>query len=186
VMAGPPRYVEYQGKTWRMHELAKHLDLAVSTLTQRVDKGFPLDVDQRCKRKVTERRNGVKATAHPLYLTWKAMRYRCQDPDAPKYKDYGGRGIRVCDRWNNSFWDFVDDVGPKPLPSHTLDRYPNADGHYEPGNVRWASCREQRLTQRKARLKRAPEARCVCITCGHSHAPVTPLADFGVPGGGEG
>jgi hypothetical protein len=66
---------------------------------------------------------------------------------------WGGRGIRVCERWDTSFLDFLMDMGPKPSPKHSLDRFPNNEtGHYEPGNVRWATKREQGANTRKARI----------------------------------
>ena len=67
---------------------------------------------------------------------------RCYSPVATGYNRYGGRGISVCDRWRASFEAFIDDVGPKPTPLHTLDRT-NNDGNYEPSNVRWATRKEQ-------------------------------------------
>jgi hypothetical protein len=79
------------------------------------------------------------------------MRDRCQRQEAANYFKYGGRGIKVCERWNASFWDFVADVGPKPSPAHSLERIDN-DGPYEPSNVRWASPREQNLNTRQNRL----------------------------------
>lgn len=156
-MGAARRYVEYQGKQWPFHELAKHLDVPPSTLDRRVRKGFPLDVDQRARRKVTEQpgQSGRRCSHHPLYSTWKSMRTRCYDPDTHNFKNYGGRGIRICDRWNESFWNFVEDMGPKPSPVHSLDRI-DPDGHYGPDNCRWATRAEQRLTQRKARVKREP------------------------------
>lgn len=70
---------------------------------------------------------------------WRKMIARCRpDGDAR----YGGRGIRVCDRWANSFEAFYADMGPRPSPGHTLDRE-NNDGDYEPGNCRWATRAEQ-------------------------------------------
>ncbi len=86
---------------------------------------------------------------HPLYPTWCNMLSRCYKPSHQKYHCYGERGISVCDRWINSFWDFVSDVGDKPTPQHSIDRYPNRDGNYEPGNVRWATQAEQTRNTRR-------------------------------------
>lgn len=72
---------------------------------------------------------------------WIGMRFRCRNPRARRYEQYGGRGIRVCDRWE-SFENFYADMGPRPSPTHSLHRL-NNDGHYEPGNVVWATLEEQ-------------------------------------------
>lgn len=77
------------------------------------------------------------------YRTWNAMIQRCTNPNRQGYHLYGGRGIKVCDRWRTSFANFLADVGYKPSRLHSLDRYPNKDGDYEPGNVRWATLSEQ-------------------------------------------
>lgn len=78
------------------------------------------------------------------YNVWVKMKGRCQDPGNNRYRYYGGRGIRVCERWDESFINFLQDVGERPLgPTRfTLDRI-DQNGHYEPGNVRWATYSEQ-------------------------------------------
>lgn len=84
----------------------------------------------------------------PAYRIWCLMRQRCRDPNRKNWADYGGRGIRVCDRWENSFENFLADVGPRPSRAHQIDRYPNKDGDYEPGNCRWATRTEQQRNKR--------------------------------------
>ena len=92
-------------------------------------------------------RKGI--TKHPLYHTWVQMKARCYDKNHPAYKNYGGRGIIVCDEWHDSvtFIKHCEEVlGPKP-DGHTHDRIDN-DGNYEPVNTRWASKKEQSKNRR--------------------------------------
>ena len=93
----------------------------------------------------------------PEYITWRNMLQRCGNPRAHNYKYYGGRGIRVCDRWVNSYTDFLLDVGRKPTDEHTLDRI-DVNGNYEPGNVRWATWSEQAANKRDNWLRRREAA----------------------------
>ena len=72
------------------------------------------------------------------WISWCNMRRRCHSPKATGYKFYGGQGISVCERWRNSFENFLADVGPCPSSDHSLDRI-NPSGNYEPSNVRWAT-----------------------------------------------
>jgi hypothetical protein len=75
--------------------------------------------------------------------TWYAIKSRCHNPKVPSFNYYGGRGIKVCKQWRLSFDHFLADVGKAPSLAHSLDRYPNPDGDYKPGNVRWATMQEQ-------------------------------------------
>lgn len=99
-------------------------------------------------------RVSVEKTTHgltksPTYLSWKSMKARCLNPKSPDWKYYGARGITVCDRWLESFENFLADMGVRPA-GLTLDRKEN-DGNYEPGNCRWATSTEQaRNRARKA------------------------------------
>ena len=77
-----------------------------------------------------------------LYRVWWAMIQRCENPKTKQFHQYGGRGIRVCARWRASFAAFHEDMGDCPA-GLTLDRWPNNDGNYEPGNCRWATRAEQ-------------------------------------------
>ena len=83
----------------------------------------------------------------PEYRAWHAMKTRCSNPRVKSFKDYGGRGIRVCDRWLESFENFIDDVGLRPSSRHSLGRKDN-DGNYEPNNVRWETPEEQQNNTR--------------------------------------
>jgi hypothetical protein len=81
---------------------------------------------------------GVNKSHAKEYYAWIDMRRRCNDPCRPQYSRYGGRGIRVCARWENSFADFIADVGMAPDKTSVLDRIDN-DGDYDPSNVTWST-----------------------------------------------
>jgi hypothetical protein len=84
---------------------------------------------------------------HPLYKTWCGLKQRCYNTKYVRYNDWGGRGIKVCDRWLNSFENFLEDMGNRPN-GYSIDRIDN-DGNYEPNNCRWADNKTQRHNQRE-------------------------------------
>lgn len=104
---------------------------------------------------------GCSRTKHgmwttPEYRAWQSMLNRCRNPNNQKqWKNYGGRGIEVK---FTSFEEFFAEVGKRPSPKHSIDRI-NNDGHYEPGNVRWATKKQQTQNRRKG-LKRCPRTHC--------------------------
>lgn len=84
------------------------------------------------------------------YQSWRGMRGRCLDPSHKAYKDYGGRGITICDQWRESFEVFLSDMGLRP-PSTTLGRIDNERG-YGPGNCEWSTAKEQGRNRRSNRI----------------------------------
>lgn len=107
-----------------------HKEVAKITVLKRVKHG--------------EARQG-KATRE--YTTWQAMKRRCYAKNDKFYDYYGGRGIKVCDRWLNSYESFLLDMGRRPSDSHSLDRI-DPNGNYEPRNCRWATNKEQNRNKR--------------------------------------
>lgn len=93
-------------------------------------------------------KHGYSKTA--IYVTWKDVKKRCKNPKCPSYRNYGGRGIKICDEWENDFLAFYKYVSALPHygeDGYSLDRI-NNDGNYEPNNLRWATKTEQSRNRR--------------------------------------
>lgn len=104
-------------------------------------------------------RHGHARLGTSTYGIWQGMKSRCQNPGAGEYVNYGGRGIKVCERWQ-VFENFLADMGERPPGMH-IDRIDN-DGDYEPGNCRWVTPKENQRHTRKSRMISAfGETRCL-------------------------
>ncbi len=91
----------------------------------------------------SKRRHRHGESRTPEYQAWLNIRKRCISPNNPGYKNYGGRDIKICDSWHDSYKNFLADMGRRPSPKHSIDRRDN-NGNYEPGNCRWATDKQQR------------------------------------------
>ena len=111
---------------------------------------YGAEVTSALKR--THGQSGKKQT--PEYKAWCQLINRCENPNGPDYRIYGARGISVCERWRNSFQNFLADMGARPTPRHSVDRR-NGDGNYEPGNCCWA-------TKKGAGKQHIPQPICGC------------------------
>lgn len=107
---------------------------------------------QSCGCLQRERSTSHGQSGIPEYHIWAGMINRCENPNDTGFAYYGGRGIKICKRWRESFAAFIADVGLRPSPKYSIDRYPDNDGNYEPGNVRWATATEQNRNKQRNRL----------------------------------
>lgn len=156
-------------------EAAEVLGLEYHTFLARVRRGkYPFDrfgmallfdkstIDKAAKEegatfKPRKKREGVYHS--PTYRSWKSMMSRCYSSNSDRGKYWKEKGVIVCERWHN-FQKFLEDMGERPK-GKTLDRYPNPSGNYEPGNVRWATPKEQMNNLRNKAQCHAPNSQAL-------------------------
>lgn len=123
----------------------------VTGLTAGNTKSCGCGIGESTRKRMTKHGHSANNTETPEYVAWDNMKARCYKKSNIAYKNYGGRGIKVCDRWLKSFENFYSDVGPRPSELYSLDRYPDVNGNYCPENVRWATDEQQARGKRNNR-----------------------------------
>jgi hypothetical protein len=141
-MAGATLEVTYRGETLLLPEWSKRTGIKLHTLYHRL-RVYGWDIERALTTGAKYQYHGLVHS--PEYRVWNTMVMRCHNPNAVGYGRYGAKGIKVCDRWRE-FANFYADMGPRPFPRATLERKDGAKG-YEPGNVVWATYKQQARNQ---------------------------------------
>lgn len=144
--------ITYRGETRSLREWAQRLGMNYALLYNRL-RGFSgrIWTVERAFATPSQRANSPKprSARAQTYHIWYGMRLRCNDPEHHRYNYYGARGIKVCARWG-SFDAFIEDMGLRPSPQHSIDRI-DPSGNYEPSNCRWATMQQQTANRRRAK-----------------------------------
>lgn len=137
------------GEERSVSEWSRVTGIPNSLLLQRLNRGLP--PEEAIEKGIPER---SKKLINSEKFAWRSMVARCTNPDHAFYKNYGGRGIFVCDRWIESFENFMTDMGAKPGREFSLDRI-DVNSGYSPENCRWATHKQQARNKRTSRMLEA-------------------------------
>lgn len=148
IEAGNIRRYEYDGKMWELSELARHVGIKAPTLSDRIHLQG-MDIQEAVTKPVKLKPPVAVRSKTPGYQAWVGMRNRCHNPKQLSYQNYGARGIEVCDRWIESFENFIEDMGC-PGEGQSLGRIDN-EGNYCPENCRWEDAVTQASNKRNTR-----------------------------------
>lgn len=139
---------------------------------------FKYGGSKKCRSCATRSANVTHGRSRsPEHQTWLTMKRRCYKPGFVGYENYGGRGIRICERWLEDFANFYADMGPRPSPKHSIERI-DVDGDYCPENCRWATKQEQARNTRANRWLEFDGKRMLLSDWArHLNMPITTLCN---------
>ena len=133
----------YNGVTHTLKEWSEIYGIKYSLLRERIARGWDIEKALFYKKSSAKKETSTQSKKHNSeYNTWINMKGRCCNPKNDRFEQYGGRGIKICDRWLHSFENFLEDMGEKPAPNYSLDRI-DVNGDYCPENCRWADSKTQ-------------------------------------------
>jgi len=123
---------------------------------------------EKAKQASTKHGNLLNRKVTKVYRAWISAKSRVGNSNNAAFDRYGGRGITICERWQ-TFENFLEDMGTPPTPKHSLDRFPDNNGNYEPGNCRWATPAQQARNQQRTKLseEKAQQIRAMREATGH-------------------
>lgn len=132
-------------------DCGNHTIVSLRNLRRGITKSCGCYNIESLKKNKTKHSHTINKIMSSEYISWCSMKQRCYNPNRKNYKNYGGRGITICDEWLNSFENFYKDMGKRPEGT-TIDRI-NPNGNYEPSNCRWSTKKEQNMNRRNVRHK---------------------------------
>jgi len=135
------RLVTHNGETLTISQWAERSGINQRTLLRRLNRGTPIALALSVPRADKATGKQTRFTT-PEYRAWMSIKRRCYNTNSEDYPTYGRKGVVMCERWLQSFCNFLADIGPRPSKIHSLDRI-DVNGNYEPGNCRWATAKQQ-------------------------------------------